>query len=203
MSARRCWRKTASSSSSAASASSRRSRTWRRSSSGRRRARRSRCKNVATVTLGPDFRRGALDKAGVEAVGGVVLMRYGENPLHVVERVKAKIKQLEAGPAAEDARRRPHLEGPDRAVLRPHRHRPRDDRHAQGGADRGSAHGRARSSSSSCCICAARFRSSSRCRCRSALCFILMYRLRRRLPTSCRSPASPSPSATWPTWASS
>ncbi|MEQ1862167.1 MAG: efflux RND transporter permease subunit [Chthoniobacteraceae bacterium] len=54
-------------------------------------------KNVATVTIGPDFRRGALDKAGVEAVGGVALMRYGENPLHVVERVKAKIKQLEAG----------------------------------------------------------------------------------------------------------
>ncbi len=54
-------------------------------------------RNVATVTLGPDFRRGALDKAGVEAVGGVALMRYGENPQHVVERVKAKIKQLEAG----------------------------------------------------------------------------------------------------------
>ncbi len=54
-------------------------------------------KHVATVTLGPDFRRGALDKAGVEAVGGVVLMRYGENPLDVVERVKAKIKQLEPG----------------------------------------------------------------------------------------------------------
>ena len=54
-------------------------------------------KQVATVTLGPDFRRGALDKGGVEAVGGVVLMRYGENPQHVVERVKEKIKQLELG----------------------------------------------------------------------------------------------------------
>ncbi len=54
-------------------------------------------KHVATVSLGPDFRRGALDKAGVEAVGGVVLMRYGENPLDVVERMKAKIKQLEPG----------------------------------------------------------------------------------------------------------
>jgi len=54
-------------------------------------------KHVGTVTLGPDFRRGALDKAGVEAVGGVVLMRYGENPLDVVERVKAKVKQLEPG----------------------------------------------------------------------------------------------------------
>ncbi len=53
--------------------------------------------HVATVALGPDFRRGALDKSGVEAVGGVVLMRYGENPLRVLERVKAKIRQLEPG----------------------------------------------------------------------------------------------------------
>ncbi len=54
-------------------------------------------KHVATVSLGPDFRRGALDKAGVEAVGGVVLMRYGENPLQVVKKVKEKITQLEPG----------------------------------------------------------------------------------------------------------
>lgn len=54
-------------------------------------------KHVATVTLGPEFRRGALDKGGVEAVGGVVLMRYGENPQHVVERVREKFKQLELG----------------------------------------------------------------------------------------------------------
>ena len=54
-------------------------------------------KNIGSVTLGPDFRRGSLDKAGVEAVGGSVLMRYGENPLSVVDRVKAKIKQLEPG----------------------------------------------------------------------------------------------------------
>ena len=91
--------------------------------------------------LGPEFRRGALDKAGVEAVGGVVLMRYGENPLHVIERVKEKIKQTGAGPAAEDARRRPRLEGQDRLLLRPHRHRQADHRHAQGGAARGGADG--------------------------------------------------------------
>ena len=54
-------------------------------------------RNVATVQLGPDFRRGALDKAGVEAVGGVVLMRYGENPRDVVRRVKEKISQLQPG----------------------------------------------------------------------------------------------------------
>ena len=54
-------------------------------------------RNVATVQLGSDFRRGALDKAGVEAVGGVVLMRYGENPRAVMERVKEKISQLQPG----------------------------------------------------------------------------------------------------------
>ncbi|GMV25811.1 MAG: hypothetical protein AMXMBFR58_18420 [Phycisphaerae bacterium] len=54
-------------------------------------------RSVATIQLGPDFRRGALDKGGVEAVGGVVLMRYGENPREVVARVKEKILQLEAG----------------------------------------------------------------------------------------------------------
>ncbi len=54
-------------------------------------------KNVATVTLGPEFRRGSLDKHGREAVGGVALMRYGENPQHVVERLKAKIEQLAPG----------------------------------------------------------------------------------------------------------
>jgi Cu(I)/Ag(I) efflux system membrane protein CusA/SilA len=53
--------------------------------------------DVADVTLGPDFRRNALDKEGAEAVGGVVIMRYGENPLRVIERVKDKITQIEAG----------------------------------------------------------------------------------------------------------
>ncbi|MGE3537862.1 MAG: efflux RND transporter permease subunit [Candidatus Tectimicrobiota bacterium] len=54
-------------------------------------------KNVATVTLGPDFRRGALDRAGLEVVGGVVLMRYGENPLQVMEKLQEKIAQIEKG----------------------------------------------------------------------------------------------------------
>jgi Cu(I)/Ag(I) efflux system membrane protein CusA/SilA len=54
-------------------------------------------KNVATVQLGPDFRRGLLDKAGREAVGGVVTMRYGENPRRVIERVKAKIAEIAPG----------------------------------------------------------------------------------------------------------
>jgi Cu(I)/Ag(I) efflux system membrane protein CusA/SilA len=54
-------------------------------------------KSVATVSLGPEFRRGALDKEGVEAVGGVVVMRYGENPLRVLERVKEKIAEISPG----------------------------------------------------------------------------------------------------------
>ena len=54
-----------------------------------------RLKDVADVQLGPDFRRGALDYNGAEAVGGVVVMRYGENPRAVIDRVKAKIAQIE------------------------------------------------------------------------------------------------------------
>lgn len=54
-------------------------------------------KNVGKVTLGPDFRRGALDKEGAEVTGGVVLMRYGENPLRVIERVKEKIEEITPG----------------------------------------------------------------------------------------------------------
>ncbi len=53
--------------------------------------------DVAVVTLGPDFRRNALDKGGAEAVGGVVVMRYGENPLEVIERLKRKIEEIESG----------------------------------------------------------------------------------------------------------
>lgn len=52
---------------------------------------------VATVRVGPDFRRGALDKMGAEAVGGAVTMRFGENPLSVIEHVKDKIDVVERG----------------------------------------------------------------------------------------------------------
>ncbi len=52
---------------------------------------------VATVGVGPDFRRGALDKLGAEAVGGAVTMRFGENPLAVIARVKNKIDGMERG----------------------------------------------------------------------------------------------------------
>ncbi len=53
--------------------------------------------SVATVQFGSTLRRASLEKNGNEAVGGVVLMRYGENPLAVTERIKAKIEQLQAG----------------------------------------------------------------------------------------------------------
>ncbi|UCF34927.1 MAG: efflux RND transporter permease subunit [Phycisphaerales bacterium] len=54
-------------------------------------------RQLATVATGPDFRRGALDKMGAEAVGGCVVMRFGENPLDVITRVKAKITAIEPG----------------------------------------------------------------------------------------------------------
>ncbi len=52
---------------------------------------------LATVEFGPALRRGALDKAGAEAVGGVVVTRFGENPLEVIKRVKAKIAEITPG----------------------------------------------------------------------------------------------------------
>lgn len=52
-------------------------------------------RDIATVQVGPAFRRGALDWNGSEAVGGVVVMRYGENPRDVILRVRKKIRSLE------------------------------------------------------------------------------------------------------------
>src|SRR3954462_6002699 len=52
---------------------------------------------LGTVQVGPAFRRSVLEKDGKEVVGGVVLMRYGENPLEVTRRVKDKITTLQAG----------------------------------------------------------------------------------------------------------
>ncbi|HMP75561.1 MAG TPA: efflux RND transporter permease subunit [Kiritimatiellia bacterium] len=51
-------------------------------------------RQVAQIALGPQFRRGALDKEGAEAVGGVVVVRYGENPLAAIRNVKAKIAEI-------------------------------------------------------------------------------------------------------------
>ncbi len=56
-----------------------------------------RIKDIAKVNIGPATRRGVLDKSGAEAVGGVVVARYGANPLEVIENVKSKIQDLEPG----------------------------------------------------------------------------------------------------------
>jgi len=54
-------------------------------------------RQIASVSLGPALRRGALDKGGTEAVGGVVVARHGANPAAVIERVKAKITEISGG----------------------------------------------------------------------------------------------------------
>lgn len=54
--------------------------------------------DVATVQLGPDMRRGLVELDGEgEVVGGIVVMRYGENALGVIDRVKARLTEIEAG----------------------------------------------------------------------------------------------------------
>ena len=54
-------------------------------------------KDVATISLAPKARRGILDKEGAEVVGGVVVSRYGANPLEVINNVKSKINDISAG----------------------------------------------------------------------------------------------------------
>src|SRR5207249_5010682 len=54
-------------------------------------------KNLGTVTLGPDIRRGIAELDGEgEVVGGVVIMRYGENALKVIQRVRTKLEEMKA-----------------------------------------------------------------------------------------------------------
>jgi Cu(I)/Ag(I) efflux system membrane protein CusA/SilA len=57
-----------------------------------------RIKDVGQVVMGPDLRRGMADLDGQgEVVSGIVVMRSGENALEVIDRVKAKIKEIEPG----------------------------------------------------------------------------------------------------------
>lgn len=56
-----------------------------------------RIRDLGQVQLGPDYRSGAIDLNGTEAVGGVVVMRFGENPREVIRRVREKIEQIEPG----------------------------------------------------------------------------------------------------------
>ncbi len=54
-------------------------------------------KDIADVRLGPDIRRGIVDLNGEgEVVGGVVVMRFGENALNVINRIKEKLKEVES-----------------------------------------------------------------------------------------------------------
>ena len=71
-------------------------------------------RNIANVQLGPELRRGLLEWNGEgEAVGGIVVIRYGENALEVIRNVKKKLKELEKGlPAGVVV-----LEGYDRSGL--------------------------------------------------------------------------------------
>ena len=52
---------------------------------------------IASVQMGTQFRRSVYEKNGSEVVGGVVLMRHGQNPLAVTDRVKEKIQELQPG----------------------------------------------------------------------------------------------------------
>ena len=55
-------------------------------------------KNIANIQIGPELRRGVLEWNGEgEAVGGIVVMRFGENALEVIQNVKKKLKELEKG----------------------------------------------------------------------------------------------------------
>ncbi|MGS2741598.1 efflux RND transporter permease subunit [Sinomicrobium sp. M5D2P17] len=54
-------------------------------------------KDIGKVTLGPATRRGLLDKEGAEVVGGVVVARYGSNPLEVIDNVKDRISEIASG----------------------------------------------------------------------------------------------------------
>jgi len=56
-----------------------------------------RVRDVATVTLGPAQRRGALTRMGAEAVGGVVVVREGYNPLEAIHNVKRQIAEISPG----------------------------------------------------------------------------------------------------------
>ncbi|MDX1940950.1 MAG: efflux RND transporter permease subunit [Saprospiraceae bacterium] len=56
-----------------------------------------RIRDVARVTIGPAARLGGLDKGGAEAVGGVVVARYGSNPMQVIDNIKEKIDEISPG----------------------------------------------------------------------------------------------------------
>ena len=99
MSADGWWSSPAASTWCAAAATRARRTTWNRCRwPSARRACPSACATSGSVTLGPDMRRGIADLDGQgEVVSGIIVMRQGENALRVIERVKAKIKEIEPG----------------------------------------------------------------------------------------------------------
>jgi Cu(I)/Ag(I) efflux system membrane protein CusA/SilA len=57
-----------------------------------------RIKDIGQVVMGPDLRRGVADLDGTgDVVSGIVVMRHGQNALEVIDRVKAKIREIEPG----------------------------------------------------------------------------------------------------------
>jgi len=56
-----------------------------------------RIKDIGVVSIGPSTRRGLLDKDGAEVVGGVVVARYGSNPLQVINNIKDKLVEIASG----------------------------------------------------------------------------------------------------------
>ena len=55
-------------------------------------------RNVARISIGPEIRRGLIDYNGTgEAVGGIVIMRYGENALAVIDKVKKRLAEIKSG----------------------------------------------------------------------------------------------------------
>lgn len=54
-------------------------------------------RDVARISFGPETRRGILDKGGAEVVGGVVVARYGANPLEVIDNVKQQVANISKG----------------------------------------------------------------------------------------------------------
>ena len=92
-------------------------------------------RNVANVHLGPEFRRGVLDKDGKDVVGGVVVIRNGANAQEVISGVKAKLAAL----GARVTQGRPH-----RSFLRPQHFDPSRREYVEVGAPRRDPVGHAR-----------------------------------------------------------
>ena len=75
---------------------------------------------MAQVTLGPEMRRGVADLDGLgDVVGGIVVMRQGENALSVINRLKAKLVGAGSPPSRPGVevvstydRSHPHTSGP-------------------------------------------------------------------------------------------